>query len=386
MGFEIENGVLKKYTEEPGVTEVVVPDGVTSIGDRAFYRCSNLTSVTIPDSVTSIGDEAFYECTRLTSVTIPDSVTSIGDRAFYWCYSLTAVTIPDSVTSIGDEAFKRCTRLTSVTIPDSVTSIGDSAFRGCTGLADDKGFVIIRNVLYSYHGNDSEVIIPDSVTSIGDKAFYECTRLTSVTIPDSVTSIGGSAFSSCDNLTSVTIPDSVTSIGERAFRGCESLTTVTIPDSVTKIAGGSFWRCSKLKKLPTFGYVVDGSQCNWDKVEPSDVRSMLNDKNYAVKMDHPTKFQFVAQVFLKDRQPEAEAYIKKNISKILPYFINIDDYATVKGLLEHGKFVTKRNIMKFIDYAIEHTQNGGDMQIQVLLMNYKNDNFPDMDPLKSIKF
>ena len=113
---------------------------------------------------------------------------------------------------------------------------------------------------------------------------------------------------------------------------------------------------------------------------------MLNDKNYAVKMDHPTKFQFVAQVFLKDRQPEAEAYIKKNITKILTYFINIDDYATVKGLLESGKFVTKRNIMKFIDYAIEHTQNGGDMQIQVLLMNYKNDNFPDMDPLKSIKF
>ena len=121
-------------------------------------------------------------------------------------------------------------------------------------------------------------------------------------------------------------------------------------------------------------------------MEPSDVQSMLNDKNYAVKMDHPTKFQFVAQVFLKDRQPEAEAYIKKNISKILPYFIGIDDYATVKGLLEHGKFVTKRNIMKFIDHAIEHTQNGGDMQIQVLLMNYKNDNFPDMDPLKSIKF
>ena len=113
---------------------------------------------------------------------------------------------------------------------------------------------------------------------------------------------------------------------------------------------------------------------------------MLKNKDYSVRMDYPTKFQFVAHVFLKDHQPEAEAYIKKNITKILPYFIDIDDYATVKGLLESGKFVTKRNIMKFIDHAIEHTQNGGDMQIQVLLMNYKNDNFPDMDPLKSIKF
>ena len=83
MGFEIENGVLKKYTEEPGVTEVVVPDGVTSIGYRAFYERSRLTVVTIPDSVTSIGDSAFLGCESLTSVVIPDSVTSISMTALF---------------------------------------------------------------------------------------------------------------------------------------------------------------------------------------------------------------------------------------------------------------------------------------------------------------
>ncbi len=103
-------------------------------------------------------------------------------------------------------------------------------------------------------------------------------------------------------------------------------------------------------------------------------------------MDYPTKFQFVAHVFLKDHQPEAEAYIKKNITKILPYFIDIDDYATVKDLLESGKFVTKRNVTKFIDLAIEHTQNGGNIQIQLLLMNYKNDNYTYKDPYDSIIF
>ena len=62
MGFQIEDGVLKKYTEEDGVTEVVIPDGVTSIGDWAFAYCERLSSITIPDSVTNIGDMAFEYC------------------------------------------------------------------------------------------------------------------------------------------------------------------------------------------------------------------------------------------------------------------------------------------------------------------------------------
>jgi len=82
MGFKIENGVLIKYTEEPGVTEVVIPDGVTSIGERAFEWGNSLTAVTIPDSVTSIGERAFDCCKSMTSVTIPDSVTSIRENAF----------------------------------------------------------------------------------------------------------------------------------------------------------------------------------------------------------------------------------------------------------------------------------------------------------------
>ena len=154
--------------------------------------------------------------------------------------------IPDSVTSIGEWAFQDCTSLTSLTIPDSVTSIGAAAFKGCIGLADDKGFVIIRNVLYSYHGNGGAVTIPNGVTSIEFFAFRNCTSLTSVTIPDSVTSIGDGAFYGCSSLTSVVIPNSVTSIGEYAFFYCKSLTSVTIPDSVTSIRWGAFSGCEKL--------------------------------------------------------------------------------------------------------------------------------------------
>ena len=116
------------------VTDLVIPNDVTSIGKWAFYGCSSLTSIAIPDSVTSINNSAFQHCSNLTSVTIPDSVTSIGDSAFSYCRGLTSVTIPDSVTSIGDEAFYNCSSLTSINIPDSVTLIGQYAFRDCSSL------------------------------------------------------------------------------------------------------------------------------------------------------------------------------------------------------------------------------------------------------------
>ena len=116
------------------VKKVVIEDGVTSIGIRAFNACRNLTNITIPDNVTSIGDFAFYYCENLTSVTIPNSVTSIGNSVFENCIALTNITIPDSITSIGDFAFRYCTSLTSIMIPDSVTSIGDDAFSNCESL------------------------------------------------------------------------------------------------------------------------------------------------------------------------------------------------------------------------------------------------------------
>jgi len=116
---------------DKSVKQVIIGDGVTTIGSSAFSDCDSLTSVTIPNSVTTIGSSAFAGCSSLTSVTIGNSVTTIGHGAFYGCSSLTSVTIGNSVTEIGYYAFSGCSSLTSVTIPNSVTTIGYYAFSGC---------------------------------------------------------------------------------------------------------------------------------------------------------------------------------------------------------------------------------------------------------------
>ena len=217
------------YLNDELINDIVIPEGVTSIRDNAFYKCNSLKSIIFPDGVTSIGKSAFSGCSGLTNITIPAEVTSIGGEAFSGCSSLTNITVPDGMTSLEDGVFAYCSSLTSITIPNGVTSIGESVFRGCSGLA--------------------RITIPEGVTSIGTMAFYDCSGLTSVTIPEGVTSIGASAFNGCSGLTSITIPKGVTSIEANTFEGCSGLISITIPEEVTRIGGEAFWNCSSLTSI-----------------------------------------------------------------------------------------------------------------------------------------
>ena len=187
--------------------------------------------------VTSIGACAFgdwvcYSFPGLTSVIIPSSVTSIGDWAFYDS-GLTSIVIPSSVTSIGDCAFGDCRSLTSIFV-ESGNSVYDSR-NNCNAIIETASNTLIAGC--------KNTKIPNSVTCIGDFAFYY-SGLTYITIPNSVTSIGYDAFGGCSGLTSVTIPNSVTSIGINAFCGCSGLTSVTsyITD-VFETGSGAFLDC-----------------------------------------------------------------------------------------------------------------------------------------------
>ena len=300
------------YINGNEITEIVIPDNITSIGGYAFFGCNSLTSVNIPNSVTFFGNGAFGECNALTTittncdsvgnaylyftkegikycvlaknevavasnyingsnsytgnVTIPEIVTagntfavkSIAKRAFYDCNDLTSVKIPAGITKIDDYTFSG-SGITSINIPNSVTGIGNNAFSNCGNLTSVTIGDSIKSIGYEAFSNCrslSEISIPDSDTIIGINAFYGCCSLTSIIIPNSIKNISARVFQGCNNLASVTISDGIKSIGAETFSGCRSLTSITIPNSVESIGSGAFSGCNNLSSI-TLPFVGD---------------------------------------------------------------------------------------------------------------------------------
>lgn len=230
-------GAMKDYkdgdtipwsTYSGSVTEVVVDDGVTVIGRRAFQNFSSLTSVSIPNSVTKILTKAFEKCSQLSSITIPDSVTELGYWVFSECGALTTFSA-SGVTTMGDGVLNKCTSLTSASFP-ALTTLGGSTFGDCEKLTSyDLGEV---TTIPSSTFSDCKAL-PDSavnltgITEIGKDAFKNCEALVTIVFPDSVSKIGQSAFTG-SHLTSVTIGAGMTEIGSQAFKDCDELVSLTI--------------------------------------------------------------------------------------------------------------------------------------------------------------
>ena len=221
------------YSSRKSLKKLVLKSGITSIGDYAFFDCSNLTGdLKIPSNVHSIGENAFGYCSGFNgSLTIENGVVEIKKYAFYHCKGFTgSLKIPNSVTYIGVYAFYDCAGFTGdLIIGDGVTTIERGAFSGC----------------YRFKGT---LKIGNSVTSIGEGAFTSCRGFTgSLIIPDSVTSIGQQAFSFCAGLNgSLIIGNGVTKIQSWAFVNCTGIKKVIIGSGVTSVSNESFIRCNSV--------------------------------------------------------------------------------------------------------------------------------------------
>ncbi len=269
-GYPVVSIYQDSFQNMSHVKEVVIPEGVKTVGSGVFQNCPNLEKVTLPSSIEEIGynyfadyDSCFddqvdvyyngtvenwcniklYETTpfggttlrfdniyfidedgqyeALTEITVPASVTSIGDCQFYNFSTLTKVNLHGNITSIGNYAFSR-SGLTSFTMPDSVTSVGESAFSSCSSL--------------------EAIALSQNIEVIERNAFNGCTSLTSISIPSKVKNVKYYAFNGCTSLAEVKInADSLLQeIGEQAFYGCSDLTNIVIPSTVLTVGRNAF--------------------------------------------------------------------------------------------------------------------------------------------------
>ena len=252
----VDNGIYYKILSEADMTveifggsvkytgDVVIPESVTyndvtysvvSIGEEAFYQCSNLTSVVIPNSVKTIGNMAFRNCSNLTGVVIPNSVKTIGDEAFYGCNSLTSITFGNGIESVGSRAF--ASSIATVNIADL------SAWCKINFENVEANPVSISEKLYLNGELVTDLVVPNDVTEIGSYVFYYCTALKSIIIPDNVTSIGKGAFGNCYKAEHLSLGDGLATIGDYAFYGCKKIPELVVPEGVESIGAGAFDGC-----------------------------------------------------------------------------------------------------------------------------------------------
>ncbi|MDR0524543.1 MAG: leucine-rich repeat protein [Spirochaetaceae bacterium] len=213
------------------LVEAILPEGLTSLGQRTFYGARGLQRISLPPGLTTIGSSAFQGCTSLTEINL-EGITSIGSQAFQGCTSLTKVTLPSSLTDIGmgSQVFSGCTSLAEVVIlPSSRITIGSYTFKGCTSL--------------------TKVTLPEGITIIGGEVFQDCTSLRDLTLPGSVTRILNDAFHGCTSLTNINLPEGLTYINNGAFKDCTGLREVTLPSTLREINSRLFEGCTNLRTL-----------------------------------------------------------------------------------------------------------------------------------------
>ncbi len=230
---------------------------VYDIDDYAFYNCTNLATIVFSANeavglLRTIGDSAFGYCQKLTEIDLPDGVTSIGNYAFRNCSKLKSIDLGNSLTSIPSFAFYNCSALTKLTVPGSVTNLGSNIFGGCRNISEvilGEGITAIPSYAFYYCSNLKKIALPNSVKTIGSNAFSNCRSLEEIHFGNGLTSIDSYAFAYCFALKSIELPVDVRTIGVGAFFCCSSLKYVTLNRRLNRIEGSAFAYCTELPEI-----------------------------------------------------------------------------------------------------------------------------------------
>lgn len=220
-GFIIDDGVLIRYNGNQA--KVVIPDVVTEIGDDAFLENDYIKEVFLHEGVLEIGDYAFESCEQLETVHLSEGIFKIGFEAFCGCKNLRSLVLPKSLRVVRGSAFESCKNLEKVTIFSENLVMSNRVFMGCDKLADENGFIVVKDMLFDYIGQEEYVTIPDGVVIIGGSCFAGNKTVKTILCPSSTTTIQDFAFIACNNLESITMPRNLAKIGNSELEAYEKL-------------------------------------------------------------------------------------------------------------------------------------------------------------------
>jgi len=267
---EWTNTVPWENVNVESITEIELPDGITHVGNYAFYGCYHALVNKLPESLTSIGAYAFYNLLNWSDedLRLPSNLTYVGPSAFIFCDGIKNLYLPASLTYIGDAAFS------------SIFSLENFYVDGANPVYKADGNAIIEKATNTLIAANNNTVIPDYIETIGNSAFSRVSNET-VSIPNSVTKISQYAFSS-SYITSIDIPSSVTTIGYYTFGNCSKLLKATIGSGVTTIDANVFYGCTNI--LDVFCY-ANPEALTWVNT---------NYEAYSFKPDKMTKMHVLA--------------------------------------------------------------------------------------------
>ena len=249
-GLHIAGTKLLKYTEEEGITHVVIPDTITEISRNCFKNCRHLKSVAVPDSVTLIGAGAFADCFSLENIRLPSDMVAISDSLFQNCYMLRKINIPARVRYIGSKAFLNCRSLKNISFSEGLEFIDQNAFEACTDLTEINlpGGVKLHNGVFKECTSLKRAVLPKDVECISSALFYYCNTLHEVILPEKLKEIESDAFYGCSSLKKIDLPDGLEEIGDCAFE-LSGLEEINFPDGLLMIGSKAFYNCPCLSVI-----------------------------------------------------------------------------------------------------------------------------------------